>query len=94
MLPYTSKLDTRLTTLLKKEILKFFQDWHKDAQNREGTYTKDERERMMITSESYESLHITIHGFCGAVEYMLGLGAPSIDAKSSTKTKWNNILEF
>ncbi|XP_034246741.1 uncharacterized protein LOC117648354 [Thrips palmi] len=87
LLPYKSVNDERLTTTLKKEVLKFFQDWQKSVENREGEFTAEDREKMTISSQSYESLHITIFGFCGAVKFLLDCGAPSIDAKKFNQDK-------
>lgn len=87
LLPYTSVNDERLTTTLKQEVLQFFQDWKLSVENREGVFTEEEKERMTISSQSYESLHITIFGFCGAVKFLLDCGAPSIDAKKFNQDK-------
>lgn len=56
-------------------------------QSRGGKFTKDEREKMMISSESYESLHITINSFICTPRYLLSLGIESVDAKSSNQDK-------
>lgn len=87
LLPYTSVDDPRLVHDLKEDVLKFFQDWHNSVFSRAGDFSNEERERMMISSQSYESLHITIYGFCGAVKYLLQVGAPSVDAKKFNQDK-------
>ncbi|KAK3926416.1 Transposable element P transposase [Frankliniella fusca] len=84
--PYINLEDERLRTVLKEDVLKFFIDWHNDAYEQEGL-SKEAMERRTISHETYQSLHITIFGFCAAVEFLLRKGAPSVDAKAFNQDK-------
>ena len=84
--PYTSPQDKRFgETFL--DVLNFFDDWYNDIQTREGNYSKEDRERMFIRMQSYESIHITVNGFMGAVMFLLEIGAKSVDAKKFNQDK-------
>ncbi|KAK3932751.1 Transposable element P transposase [Frankliniella fusca] len=83
--PYYSLQDERFK-ILKQDVLGFFQEWHDDAEQEVGL-SKEAKERRTISDQSYQSLHITIYGFCGAVQYLLCKGAPSVDAKTFNQDK-------
>ncbi|KAK3921442.1 Transposable element P transposase [Frankliniella fusca] len=83
--PYSSHQDERFK-ILKTDVLRFFQDWHKEC-NEEIGLSKEAKERRTVSEQSYSSLHITIQGFCGAVNFLLAKGAPSIDAKKFNQDK-------
>ncbi|KAK3933217.1 Transposable element P transposase [Frankliniella fusca] len=86
LLPYTSIEDERFK-ILKEEVLGFFEEWKVDARNREGNFTNEDRERMMISNLSFESLQVTIYGFCAAVQFLLRNGFASVDAKDFNQDK-------
>ncbi|KAK3910267.1 Transposable element P transposase [Frankliniella fusca] len=86
LLPYTECLDERFDFL--ESILTYFQDWQRQVLSREGNMSLEQRRRMQISKESYDSLHITISGFCGAVRYLLkNTGIKSIKAKDLNQDK-------
>ncbi|KAK3926610.1 Transposable element P transposase [Frankliniella fusca] len=86
LLPITSCQDVIFDFL--HSVLKYFQDWQSEALLREGKLSLEERRRMQISQESYESLHITIPGFCGAVQYLLqNTGIKSAKAKDFNQDK-------
>ncbi|KAK3924128.1 DNA transposase [Frankliniella fusca] len=87
LLPYTSKYDSRFKWLLEK-YLRFFQDWKNDTKQRKGNYTSDAREKMCVSHQAFESLHITTYGFISAVQFMLSeVNCPAIDAKKFNQDK-------
>lgn len=70
LLPYTTVNDPRFE-FLEQTVQPCFDNWLNDVSQREGELSKEDRNRMFISKESYESVYITIHGFCGAVKYCL-----------------------
>ncbi|KAK3916488.1 Transposable element P transposase, partial [Frankliniella fusca] len=68
--PYYDITDSRFN-FLKEEFLNYFYDWEQDILNRPGKFSKQKRERMFISFQSFESLKISVYGFCGAIHYML-----------------------
>ncbi|KAK3933012.1 DNA topoisomerase 1 [Frankliniella fusca] len=85
--PYTSIEDSRFE-FLEKIVLGYFDNWLKDVQARRGKFSPTDRKKMFISMESYESLHITVHGFCGAVKYCLQkLNVSSVDARNFNQDK-------
>lgn len=87
LLPYTNVEDPRFE-FLETTVQGYFDNWLMDIQEKEGRFTKKESNRMFISRESYESLYITIHGFCGAVKYCLQeLKVASVDARKLNQDK-------
>jgi hypothetical protein len=84
--PYEDVNDWRFNYLLN-DVLKFFHDWKKDTTKRPGRFEKEERDKMFISHESYESLQVTIPGFIGAVKFMLSIGAPYVDGRKFNQDK-------
>lgn len=77
---YEDPNDERFNFLMTT-VLGFFNDWKQDTLTRQGTFSKDLREKMFISTQSYESLKITIYGFTFATKYMLRIGAPYVIAR-------------
>ncbi|KAK3908148.1 Transposable element P transposase, partial [Frankliniella fusca] len=87
LLPYTDVNDERFKWL-QEEYLGFFQDWKKSIEQRKGKFSADAREKMCVSHQAYESMHITSYGFIGAVTFMLREAhAPSVDAKRFNQDK-------
>lgn len=85
--PYTSIEDSRFE-YLSKTVLGYFDEWLVEVNARRGKFSRKDRKRMFISRESHESLHITVHGFCGAVKYCLDkLNVSSIDARNFNQDK-------
>ncbi|KAK3920014.1 Transposable element P transposase [Frankliniella fusca] len=85
--PYTDVNDPRFN-FLKGEFLSFFDDWKRDVMNRPGKFSNQSRERMFISFQSYESLYISVYGFCGAIQFMLGeKNVPAIDGRMFNQDK-------
>lgn len=84
---YTSVDDTRFNYLLK-DMLGFFKKWEADVKKRKGKFTKDAREKMFISTQSYESLKVTTYGFIGTITYMLDqVKAPKVDGRKLNQDK-------
>ena len=86
LLPYTDVNDTRFS-FLKTEVLNFFEDWHSDVHSRKGRYSKEARDAMFISTQSYEALQITIYGFTGAVKHLLKENVGPIKGRSFNQDK-------
>ena len=84
--PYRKHDDPRFRFLLE-EFLDFFERWYQDVFSRPGKYSKDAREKMFISMQTYESIQVTTRAFVAAVKFMLEIGAPSIDAKKFNQDK-------
>ncbi|KAK3921575.1 Transposable element P transposase, partial [Frankliniella fusca] len=86
LVPFTSCQDERFDFL--QSVLRYFQDWQSEVLARDGKLSLEEKKRMQISPESYESLHITIHGFCAAVQFLLkNTGIKSIQSKDFNQDK-------
>ncbi|KAK3929501.1 Opticin [Frankliniella fusca] len=66
LLPYTDVNDERFKWL-QEEYLGFFQDWKKSIEQRKGKFSADAREKMCVSHQAYESMHITSYGFIGLI---------------------------
>ncbi|KAE8738387.1 hypothetical protein FOCC_FOCC016133 [Frankliniella occidentalis] len=87
LFPVTSVDDPRFK-FMEETVLGYFENWKNDVKRREGDYTKEDRNRMFISRETFESLYITIHGFCGAVKQCLQeLNMKSVNARNFNQDK-------
>ena len=84
--PYTSTNDERFK-FLEEEFLAFFEDWLKDVLKRPGNFSKDSREKMFISMQTFESIQVATRGFIKAVKFMLEINAPFIDARKFNQDK-------
>ena len=46
---------------LKDQFLKYFEDWLTRNETKPGVYKKSEKQRMFVSSQTYEGLKITVH---------------------------------
>ena len=53
--PFTSVNDQRFLWL-PNAFLKYFQDWLNSVEQRQGNFTKDARQKMFISWQTYEGL--------------------------------------
>ena len=83
---FTDSGDSRFDFLIN-EFLAFFEKWHQDVLTRPGNFSKDTREKMFISLQTYESLQITTRAFIAAVKTMLNLGAPSVNGRKFNQDK-------
>ena len=63
--PFTSVNDPRFL-LLRNVFLKYFQDWLNSVEQHQGNFTKDARQKMFISSQTYEGLKITVNSITEA----------------------------
>ena len=84
--PYEKDDDWRFQ-YFEEEVLKFFSDWENDVTKRKGKFRKEDRAKMFISIESYESLKVSVHGFIGAVRFLLSKGALSIHGRKFNQDK-------
>ena len=68
--PFTSVSDPRFSSL-RNMFLKHFQDWLNSVEQHQGNFTKDARQKMFISSQTYEVLKITINSIIEATEFLL-----------------------
>lgn len=68
--PIRSSTGERLTWL-KGEFLSYFDSWLNSIQSRPGNYDKTARNKMFISSQTYEGIKITVHSLVGCVEFLL-----------------------
>ena len=52
-------------------FLKHFQDWLNSVEQRQGNFTKDARQKMFISSQTYEGLKITVNSIIEATQFLL-----------------------
>ncbi len=73
MARYESSQDPRFLWL-EDVFLKFFQDWQKSIEEREGKFTKAKKQAMFISKQTYEGLQITTYSMIEAVKFLLDSG--------------------
>ncbi len=70
IMPYESPEDERLTWL-KDVFLNYLDNWKQSISTREGNYTPDERQRMFLSSQTYEGLKITVNSHIKIIKFLL-----------------------
>ncbi len=73
IMPYESPEDERLTWL-KDVFLNYLDNWKQSISTREGNYTPDERQRMFLSSQTYEGLKITVNSHIEVIKFLLAEG--------------------
>ena len=68
--PFTSVNDPRFSWL-RNVFLKYFQDWLNSVEQRQGNVTKDARQKIFISSQTYEGLKITVNSITEATQFLL-----------------------
>jgi hypothetical protein len=71
--PYTSVNDPRFVWL-ENDFLDYLQKWKESIANRPGNFTKNARNRMFISWQTYEGLQITAHSAVEATKFLLNEG--------------------
>ena len=71
--PYTSVNDERFTWL-KEDFLRYPATWKENTEKREGNFSKDERSRMFLSSQTYEGLQITVYSLVECCKFLLSKG--------------------
>ena len=73
LLPYKDIHDDRFV-FLEKEFLGYLNQWKESTQVRQGEYTKTQRSKMFLTSQTYDGLCMTVHSFVEVTRYLLTHG--------------------
>ena len=68
--PFSSTDDLRFSWL-KNQFLKYFEDWLRSTEERPGLYTKSEKQKMFISSQTYKGLKITVHSVIELVKFLI-----------------------
>ena len=68
--PLSSTDDPRFSWL-ENQFLKYFEDWLRSIEERPGAYTKSEKQKMFISSQTYEGLKITVHSAIVLVKFLI-----------------------
>ena len=68
--PFTSVNDPRFSWH-RNVFLKYFQDWLNSVEQRQVNFTKDARQKMFISSQTYEELKITVNSIIEATQFLL-----------------------
>ena len=77
LMPYTNENDIRFTWL-KDVLLGYLKSWKSSVDNRNGNFSKDVRDRMFISRQTYEGVQITIHSVIEVVKFLLKNGMPFV----------------
>ena len=56
---------------LRSVFLRYFQDWLNSVEQRQGNFTKDARQKMFISSQTYEGLKITVNSIIEVTQFLL-----------------------
>ena len=68
--PFTYVNDRRSLRLCSV-FLNFFQNWLNSVEERQGNFTKDARQKMFISSQTYEGLKITVDSITETNQFFL-----------------------
>ena len=68
--PFSSTNDPRFSWL-KNQFLKYFEDWLRSIEERPGAYTKSEKQKMFILSQTYEGVKITVYSVIELVMFLI-----------------------
>ena len=68
--PFSSTNDPQFSWL-KNQVLKYFEDWLRSIEERPRAYTKCEKQKMFISSQTYEGLKITVHSVIELVKFLI-----------------------
>ena len=56
---------------LRSVFLRYFQDWLNSVEQRQGNFTKDARQNMFLSSQTYEGLKITVNSIIEVTQFLL-----------------------
>lgn len=73
LIPYESPKDERLTWL-KDVFVKYLESWEQSTLTREADYTADERQKMFMSSQTYEDVTIAVNSHVDAINFLLSEG--------------------
>ena len=68
--PFSSIDDPRFSWL-KNQFLKYFKDWLRSIEERPGAYKKSQKQKMLISSQTYESVKITVHSVIELLKFLI-----------------------
>ncbi|XP_070537602.1 uncharacterized protein [Ptychodera flava] len=71
--PYSDPDDARFEWL-QRDFLGYFRDWEQSVMDREGHFTKTERNAMCISKQTIEGLKMTVNSFVEVSRYLLQQG--------------------
>ncbi len=71
--PYESLEDPRFEWL-ENRFLKYFEDWQKSITERQGNFTKSNKEAMFISWQTYRGLQMTVYSLVDVTKYLLSVG--------------------
>ena len=68
--PYTSVHDERFEWLTNT-FLQYFYDWRASIESRPGMFTANDKAKMFISWQTFETLQMTIYSCIGLIKYLL-----------------------
>ena len=71
--PYTSQDDERFGWL-KDVFLAYLNNWKESITRREGEYSSNDKERMFISTQTYEGFKISVYSHIEAIKFLLAQG--------------------
>ena len=66
-------MNQRLTRL-KDAFLKYLESWRQSTLEHEGEYTLDERQKMLLSAQTYAGLKIAVYSHIDAIRFLLSKG--------------------
>ena len=66
-----SSIDDPPFSWLKHQFLKYFEDWLRSIEERPGAYTKSQKQKMFLSSQTYEGVKITVHSVIELVKFLI-----------------------
>ena len=84
--PFESVDDVRLVWL-QTEFLNYFETWKLMVQEREGDFSKTDRNKMMLSYQTLEGISLSTKSIVECVKYMLNVGADFILTRNFNQDK-------
>lgn len=78
--PFYSPDDERLIWL-GGEFLSYLKKWEDDVTNRPGNFTKEQRRRMLLSSQTVEGIKITVQSFIRVTRFLLKSGVQYVEGR-------------
>jgi len=73
LLPFQTETDERFDWL-ESHFLQYFEQWKHSIASREGDFSKEDRDRMFLSAQTYEGLKITVYSVIEATKFLLQNG--------------------
>ena len=92
LMPITS-IDYPRLSWLRKVFLQYFEDWFTSIEQRDGNFSKKEKNKMFISPQTYGGLKISVNSTLRQYSFFVNITWDTFWLKDSVKTQLKIILE-